>query len=41
MTFYDQVDKLFICHRQNTSEIYKKISSVVPEIEWKFHAPIN
>ena len=25
---------------QNLDEIYKKISSVVPEIEWKFHAPI-
>ena len=25
---------------QNLNEIYKKISSVVPEIEWKFHAPI-
>ena len=23
-----------------TDPIYKKISSVVPEIEWKFHAPI-
>ena len=22
------------------SEIYKKISPVVPEIEWKFHAPL-
>ena len=22
------------------NEIYKKISSVVPEIEWKFHAPL-
>ena len=22
------------------SEIYKKISSVVPEVEWKFHAPL-
>ena len=25
---------------QNLDEIYKKISSVVPKIEWKFHAPI-
>ena len=25
---------------QNLDEIYKKISTVVPEIEWKFHAPI-
>ena len=25
---------------QNLDQIYKKISSVVPEIEWKFHAPI-
>ena len=25
---------------QNLDEIYKKISSVVPEIEWRFHAPI-
>ena len=25
---------------ENLDEIYKKISSVVPEIEWKFHAPI-
>ena len=25
---------------QELNSIYKKISSVVPEIEWKFHAPI-
>ena len=25
---------------QSLEQIYKKISSVVPEIEWKFHAPI-
>ena len=25
---------------QELNAIYKKISSVVPEIEWKFHAPI-
>ena len=25
---------------QNLDKIYEKISSVVPEIEWKFHAPI-
>ena len=25
---------------QELNTIYKKISSVVPEIEWKFHAPI-
>ena len=25
---------------KNTSEIYKKISNVVPDIEWKFHAPL-
>ena len=25
---------------ENLNEIYKKISSVVPEIEWKFHAPL-
>ena len=25
---------------QNLDEIYKKISSVVPEVEWKFHAPL-
>ena len=25
---------------KSLSEIYKKISSVVPEVEWKFHAPI-
>ena len=25
---------------QNLDRIYEKISSVVPEIEWKFHAPI-
>ena len=22
------------------NEIYKKISSVIPEVEWKFHAPL-
>ena len=25
---------------KSLSEIYKKISSVVPEVEWKFHAPL-
>ena len=25
---------------KSLSEIYKKISSVVPEIEWKFHEPL-
>ena len=25
---------------QNLDQIYKKISDLVPEIEWKFHAPI-
>ena len=25
---------------KSLSEIYKKISSVVPDVEWKFHAPI-
>ena len=25
---------------RNTSEIYKKISKHVPEIEWKIHAPL-
>ena len=25
---------------ENLEQIYKKISSVVPEVEWKFHAPI-
>ena len=24
----------------NTTEIYKKISKHVPEIEWKIHAPL-
>ena len=24
---------------KSLNEIYKKISSVVPEVEWKFHAP--
>ena len=24
----------------NLNEIYRKISSVVPEIEWKVHAPL-
>ena len=44
MTFYLQVDKLFktMQYSENKSlgEIYKKISSVVPEVEWKFHAPL-
>ena len=40
MTFYVQVDKLFICHHKTCIKFIKKISSVVPEIEWKFHAPI-
>ncbi len=26
--------------KNSLNEIYKKISSVVPEIEWKFHAPL-
>ena len=25
---------------KTTSEIYEKISNVVPDIEWKFHAPL-
>ena len=25
---------------RSTSEIYKKISKYVPEIEWKVHAPL-
>ena len=25
---------------KSLDQIYKKISSVVPEIEWKFHAPL-
>ena len=25
---------------QNLNQIYNKISSVVPEVEWKFHAPL-
>ena len=25
---------------RNTSEIYKKISKHIPEIEWKIHAPL-
>ena len=25
---------------ENLNQIYNKISSVVPEIEWKFHAPL-
>ena len=25
---------------QNLSEIYKKISKAVPDIEWNFHAPL-
>ena len=27
-------------HNNSLSEIYKKVSSVVPEIEWKIHAPL-
>jgi quinolinate synthase len=33
MSAHQKLDK-------NTSEIYKKISKVVPDIEWKFHAPL-
>ena len=33
MSAQQKVDK-------DLSEIYKKISNVVPEIEWKFHAPL-
>ena len=25
---------------ENLNQIYNKISSVVPEVEWKFHAPL-
>ena len=25
---------------KNMSEIYKKISKAIPDIEWKFHAPL-
>jgi len=33
MSTYQKLDN-------NMSEIYKKISKVVPEIEWKYHAPL-
>jgi len=33
MSAHQKLDK-------NTSEIYEKISKVVPDIEWKFHAPL-
>tara|TARA_E500000331_G_scaffold358532_1_gene426283 strand:+ start:107 stop:1096 length:990 start_codon:yes stop_codon:yes gene_type:complete len=33
MSAYQKLDN-------NMSEIYKKISKVVPEIEWKYHAPL-
>ena len=25
---------------EDLNQIYNKISSVVPEVEWKFHAPL-
>ena len=45
MTISFQVDRLFFMTTQNLTSntlnnIYKKISSVVPEIEWKIHAPL-
>ena len=45
MTSSFQVDRLFFMTTQNLTSntlnnIYKKISSVVPEIEWKIHAPL-
>ena len=27
--------------KKETDPIYKKISKVVPEIEWAFHAPLD